>query len=158
MQDVPCDADCVRILFSIEYNRLTADHGQITVPESGLLRVDGYPVIKDNLLLPPTGDYRAAYLYAKQGKLDLLRTYLKDLFSEQLVIIDSTKALNLGLWGRGDVNAQVCDRLRRTLQQCVYYYANQCRIFYIGRWNRFRSKIKKIRLNPRQHCTFHLTE
>lgn len=102
---------------------LTADHGQITVPESGLLRVERYPAIKDNLLLPPTGDYRAAYLYAKQGKLDLLRTYLREQFSEQLVTIDSTKALNLGLWGHGDLNAQVCDRMGNLVVMMRHNYA-----------------------------------
>lgn len=90
---------------------LTADHGQIAVPKSGVLPVNHYPAIRDNLLLPPTGDYRAAYLYAKQGKLDRLRTYLRDQFSDQLIAIDSTRALNLGLWGHGDLNTHVCDRI-----------------------------------------------
>ena len=90
---------------------LSADHGQITVPTSGLLHVDGYPAIKDNLLLPPTGDYRTAYLYAKHGKLDLLRTYLRDKFSDQLVTLNSTEALSLGLWGDGPPDAEVPDRM-----------------------------------------------
>ena len=90
---------------------LTADHGQITVPEDKLLRVDRYPTINQNLLLPPTGDYRAAYLYAKQHKLDLLRSYLRKHFSDQLVTLDSTKALNLGLWGYGEFDERVCDRM-----------------------------------------------
>jgi hypothetical protein len=90
---------------------LTADHGQVTVPEDKLLPVYQHPGIEQNLLLPPTGDYRAAYLYAKYGKLNRLRDYLKDQFTEQLVAIDSTKALNLGLWGYGDLDEQVSDRM-----------------------------------------------
>ena len=68
---------------------LTADHGQVTVPENKLVRVDQHPKIKGNLLLPPTGDYRAAYLYPKQGKLDVLRSYLKEQLSDQIVTVDS---------------------------------------------------------------------
>lgn len=90
---------------------LTADHGQITVPKNGLLKANHYPTIQDNLLLPPTGDYRAAYLYAKQGKLGHLQRYLREQFSDQLIVIDSQKALNLGLWGHGSLDAHVCDRM-----------------------------------------------
>jgi hypothetical protein len=90
---------------------LTADHGQITVPKDRHIRVDRFPAIKDHLLFLPTGDYRAAYLHVKQGKLDRLQTYLRDRFSDQLIVIDSQKALNLGLWGHGDLSEHVCDRM-----------------------------------------------
>ena len=90
---------------------LTADHGQVMVPRDALLRVDRHPGIKDNLLLPPAGDFRAAYLYAKQGKSDRLLTYLRDHCSDLLVAIESQKALNIGLWGHNDLNEHVCDRM-----------------------------------------------
>ena len=90
---------------------LTADHGQITVPPDRLLRVDQHPVLKDNLLLPPTGDFRTAYLYLKQGKLNQVRRFLETQFSDQLVVLDSRKALNFGLWGHGELDEQVCGRM-----------------------------------------------
>ncbi len=90
---------------------LIADHGQVTVPENKLVRIDRHPKIKDNLLLPPTGDYRSAYLYAKQGKLDVLRSYMKEQLSDETIIIDSSKALNAGLWGHGDVHTGTTDRM-----------------------------------------------
>ena len=90
---------------------LTADHGQITAPRDRHIPVDRFSAIKDNLLFLPTGDYRAAYLHAKQGKRDRLRTYLRDRFSDQLIAIDSQKALSLGLWGHGELDEHVCDRM-----------------------------------------------
>ena len=90
---------------------LTADHGQVTVPDNRLVRVDRHSKIRDNLLLPPTGDFRAAYLYAKQGKLDALRAYMDDQLSDQMVTIPSSKALSSGLWGYGDVHLEVPERM-----------------------------------------------
>ena len=90
---------------------LTADHGQVTVPDNRLVRVDRHSKIRDNLLLPPTGDFRAAYLYAKQGKLDALRAYMDDQLSDQMVTIPSSKALSSGLWGYGDVHPEVPERM-----------------------------------------------
>ena len=90
---------------------LTADHGQVTVPDNRLVRVDRHPKIRDNLLLPPTGDFRAVYLYAKQGRLDALRAYLEDQLSDQMVVMPSSKALSSGLWGYGDAHPETPDRM-----------------------------------------------
>ena len=75
------------------------------------MRIDQHPEIKGSLLLPPTGDYRAAYLYPKQGKLDVLRRYLKEQLSDQIVTVDSSKALNSGLWGYGEMHGKAYDRI-----------------------------------------------
>ena len=78
---------------------LTADHGQVTVPDNRLVRVDRHSRIRDNLLLPPTGDFRAAYLYAKQGKVEALRAYLKEQLSDQMGHHSFVKGAEFGAVG-----------------------------------------------------------
>ena len=90
---------------------MTADHGQVTVPDNRLVRVDRHPKIRDNLLLPPTGDFRAAYLYARQGRLETLRAYMEDQLADQMVVMPSSKALASGLWGYGDAHPETPNRM-----------------------------------------------
>ena len=115
---------------------LTADHGQVTVPDNRLVRVDRHSKIRDNLLLPPTGDFRAAYLYAKQGKLEALRAYLGDRLSDQMVVIPSSKALSSGLWGYGDIYAEVPDRMGNLVaimrENYAFYSSVKDKPYYTG--------------------------
>ena len=115
---------------------LTADHGQVTVPDNRLVRVDRHSKIRDNLLLPPTGDFRAAYLYAKQGKLDALRGYLADQLSDQIVAIPSSKALSSGLWGYGDIHPQVPERMGNLVaimrENYAFYSSVKEKPYYAG--------------------------
>ena len=115
---------------------LTADHGQVTVPDNRLVRVDRHSKIRDNLLLPPTGDFRAAYLYAKQGKLDALRAYLNDKLSDQMVAIPSSKALSSGLWGYGDIHPEVPERMGNLVaimrENYAFYSSVKEKPYYTG--------------------------
>ena len=115
---------------------LTADHGQVTVPDNRLVRVDRHAKIRDNLLLPPTGDFRAAYLYAKQGKLDVLRAYLDDQLSDQMVAIPSSKALSSGLWGYGDIHPEVPERMGNLVaimrENYAFYSSVKEKPYYTG--------------------------
>ena len=115
---------------------LTADHGQVTVPDNRLVRVDRHAKIRDNLLLPPTGDFRAAYLYAKQGKLDALRAYLKEQLSDQMVAIPSSKALSSGLWGYGDIHPEVPERMGNLVavmrENYAFYSSVKEKPYYTG--------------------------
>ncbi len=115
---------------------LTADHGQVTVPDNRLVRVDRHAKIRDNLLLPPTGDFRAAYLYAKQGKVEALRAYLKEQLSDQMVAIPSSKALSSGLWGYGDVHPEVPERMGNLVaimrENYAFYSSVKEKPYYTG--------------------------
>ena len=115
---------------------LTADHGQVTVPDNRLVRADRHAKIRDNLLLPPTGDFRAAYLYAKQGKLETLRAYLADQLSDQLVTIPSSKALSSGLWGYGDIHPEVPERMGNLVavmrENYAFYSSVKEKPYYTG--------------------------
>jgi hypothetical protein len=75
------------------------------------MRLTRLPKIKSSLLIPPTGEYRATYLHAKAGQLLELENRLREQFGEQLVLLRSQEALAAGLFGRGAIHREACDRI-----------------------------------------------
>jgi predicted AlkP superfamily pyrophosphatase or phosphodiesterase len=78
---------------------ITADHGQIATPSERVVRLPDHPQLKETLLLPPAGESRAAYLYVRPGQKDILRTYVKAHLSDHFALLDTERALELGLFG-----------------------------------------------------------
>jgi hypothetical protein len=77
---------------------LTADHGQCNaLPEEAVCLAEE-PRLCDLLFLPPTGQSRAAYLYANQGQTEELAAEL-DRFRDRLWVRRSDEALAAGLFG-----------------------------------------------------------
>lgn len=105
---------------------VTSDHGQIHVQERDAIRVTKYPTLTQNLLMPPSGDYRAAYLYVKQGHSTLLKTYLSSKFREQFVVLDSARAFSSGLFGNGipkpEAQSRIGDLIVIARKHCALYY------------------------------------
>jgi hypothetical protein len=76
----------------------TADHGQCdALPDEAIL-LSEEPRLRDLLLLPPTGQSRAAFLYANQGESDALGEELRR-FESRLRVLRSEEALASGLFG-----------------------------------------------------------
>ncbi len=91
---------------------VAADHGQLrVVPKDQVLRLARLPKLKKNLLIPPTGEYRATYLHAKAGQLAELESGLYERFRDRLVILRSPEALEAGLFGRGSIHPETLDRI-----------------------------------------------
>lgn len=90
---------------------VTADHGQTEVSAEEAIRVARYPRLKQVLLMPPAGEYRAAYLYAKQGKSGSLKRYLTSRFNDRLTVLDAETALADGLFGIGASDSKTRDRI-----------------------------------------------
>jgi predicted AlkP superfamily pyrophosphatase or phosphodiesterase len=93
---------------------LLADHGQLRVlPKERVVHLKRYPSLVKRLRLSPTGEYRAAYLYAKPGALRDLEEGLRGRFAEELVVLRSEEALAAGLFGPpgGRVHPETRDRL-----------------------------------------------
>jgi len=79
---------------------ITADHGQISVPESHVLTADEVPELRRCLLLPLSGESRAAFLHPVAGQIDVLRAFLAREYASQLAVFDSEALLQAGLLGR----------------------------------------------------------
>lgn len=78
---------------------ITADHGQIATPLEHVVHLPDHPRLWETLLLPPAGESRAAYLYARPGQKEHLRTYAEEHLESEFVILDTDRALAAGLWG-----------------------------------------------------------
>lgn len=79
---------------------ITADHGQIHVPASGTLTAGDDAELSQHLLVPPMGEARAAFLYPRPGRKEIIRHYLEDCYEGWFVVLDSAQALEAGLMGR----------------------------------------------------------
>lgn len=77
---------------------VTADHGQCDVPPQEAVCLSEEPRLSDLLLLPPTGQSRASYLYAVQGQADALGRELQR-FEDRLIAKPSDEAAKAGLFG-----------------------------------------------------------
>jgi hypothetical protein len=78
---------------------VTADHGQIATPPERVVHLPDHPALWETLLLPPAGESRAAYLYARPGQKGALRTYVTEHLADRFVLLETEKALAAGLFG-----------------------------------------------------------
>ena len=77
---------------------ITADHGQTDVPPEEAICMGEMAKIRDLLMLPPTGQARAPYLYAGQGQVDGLAEELEKL-DGRVMVRRSADLLKEVLWG-----------------------------------------------------------
>ncbi len=78
---------------------ITGDHGQVATPPYQQIALDDHPSLKDNLLMRPNGEPRTPYLFAKQGKKELVYRYLQEKLSREMLSWDADFALKQGLLG-----------------------------------------------------------
>ena len=99
---------------------ITADHGQTRVlPKEKVVHLKRYPSLVRTLRFGPTGEYRAAYLYAKPGALRELEEGLKERFLEELVVLRSEEALEAGLFGPHDSQRRDHPEVRERLGDLI---------------------------------------
>ncbi len=79
---------------------VTADHGQVLAHPDEALRLNDHPDLAAALLLPPTGDRRATYLYPRTGMQEQVRREMGQ-FADRFFLLDSQEALRAGLFGIG---------------------------------------------------------
>ena len=78
---------------------ITADHGQVRIPEEKILTASEDPALSEHLLVPIMGESRAAFVYPRQGRASAVRDYLEGAFPGWFTILDSVDALEAGLMG-----------------------------------------------------------
>ncbi|HID90080.1 MAG TPA: hypothetical protein EYP52_10310 [Anaerolineae bacterium] len=78
---------------------LAADHGQIPTPAERVVYLSDHPVLQETLLLPPTGEPRASFLYVQPGQVERLRSYIAEHFAGRFVLLETDRALAAGLFG-----------------------------------------------------------
>lgn len=80
---------------------ITADHGHVHTPLEATVYLKDHPELARHLLMRPTGEPRAAYLYTMAGESDAARDYIRQHLAAQFVVLESLRALAAGLFGTG---------------------------------------------------------
>ena len=88
-----------------------ADHGEVSTPPARVVRLADHPDLQQMLLLPPGGETRAAFLYARPGQADGLRAYVAAHLADQFVPLETERALAAGLFGPGEATPELQRRL-----------------------------------------------
>lgn len=89
---------------------ITSDHGQSKVRDDRSIRLEKMKWLNESLIMPPAGESRAAYLYVKKEARILERISRRNI-SRDIVLLESKKLLEKGLFGLGEVNPCVLDRI-----------------------------------------------
>jgi hypothetical protein len=90
---------------------IAADHGQLEADTKLRVETKRYPWLLSRLLVPPTGDGRAAYLHCHEGEQTAVRRFLRDRFGDLLPCTPSDRLLQRGLFGRGKLHRHTRDRI-----------------------------------------------
>lgn len=78
---------------------ITADHGHMSCPEQQRHRLQQHPAVLKLLGLPPAGEPRHVFLYARAGALDQLYDAARRELSDWFVVLKGAEALEAGLYG-----------------------------------------------------------
>jgi hypothetical protein len=78
---------------------ITADHGQIYVPPAGIVTADEDPDLASQLLVPVSGESRAAFLYPRPSRAAAIVEHLEKAYPDWFTVLESRQALDLGLLG-----------------------------------------------------------
>jgi hypothetical protein len=90
---------------------ILADHGQVDSPPAKAVRLDQHPDFVDHLLMKPLGEQRLPYLFARRGRTEALRCYVRERLSQSFAIIEPEQALEAGLFGSGSPAKETAARL-----------------------------------------------
>jgi predicted AlkP superfamily pyrophosphatase or phosphodiesterase len=82
---------------------LTADHGHVDTPLAHTVYLRDHPELRSRLVMDPTGEPRAAYLYVRQGQMDAVCAYIEARLGDKFAVLDSQAALETGLFGGGSI-------------------------------------------------------
>jgi predicted AlkP superfamily pyrophosphatase or phosphodiesterase len=90
---------------------VTADHGLIDSPKEALIDLDLHPKLRDTLVMPLSGDPRAAYCYVKQGMTNSFENYVHEHLAEVCSLYKSTELVEKHLFGLDEPNPKLWDRI-----------------------------------------------
>lgn len=90
---------------------ITADHGGVQTPPAAAVRFDKHPDLREALVLPPLGESRAPFFYARPSTLERAEAYLGEHLSEAFAFLTREQVLESALLGPGDLAAETPHRL-----------------------------------------------
>ena len=90
---------------------VTGDHGQVRVTPETSRAAHADPRLLELLDRPPAGERRAAFLKAREGKVDELRTHLGETLPGSWLTVPVERVLSSGLLGPGPFHPELKARL-----------------------------------------------
>ena len=90
---------------------LTADHGGVQTPRQAAIRYEKHPRLRDALTLPPVGESRVPFFYARPGSLEEVQAYLGGHLAEAFRVLTREQVLESGLLGPGPQAAETPHRV-----------------------------------------------
>jgi hypothetical protein len=90
---------------------VTAKHGQIATLPDRAVHLSNHPALAGMLLLPPTAEPRASYLYVRRGQAASVRNYVEDHLARRFLLLDMDRAVAAGLFGPAELPLESRNRL-----------------------------------------------
>lgn len=81
---------------------LTADHGHLWTDPAQTVRLDHHPELTAELIAPPAGERRMAYLHTRPGRAEAVLAYVRERLADQVEAVPTPEAFASGLFGPGD--------------------------------------------------------
>ncbi len=89
---------------------LTGDHGQVEVQPSLARAAHEDARLLELLQRPPSGERRAAFLKAKSGRKEELRSHLTSTLPSDWTLLDVGETVKAGLYGPGPLHPELAER------------------------------------------------
>ncbi len=90
---------------------VTADHGQVDTSAADRINLLDHPDLTRALAMPPCGEPRAGFCYLRPGQVEAFTDYCHTRFAGRLDVIPSADLLTEGLFGLGEPNPRLADRI-----------------------------------------------
>ena len=90
---------------------ITSDHGLIDGEKNTFIDIEQHPKLKETLVMPLSGDPRAAYCYVKQGMAGIFEEYVKEHLSDVCSIYKSSKLVENHFYGLDEPDPKLWDRI-----------------------------------------------
>ncbi len=90
---------------------ITADHGLIDGEKDKLIDIEQHPKLKETLVMPLSGDPRAAYCYVRQGMAGIFEEYVKEHLADVCSIYKSSELVEKHFYGLDEPDPKLWDRI-----------------------------------------------
>ncbi len=90
---------------------VTADHGFIDIPSSGVIQMSDHPELADTLVLPLCGEQRFAFCYVHPDKTDRFKQYVTSELAHAVELHKSSDLIEQGWFGLGEPHPELASRI-----------------------------------------------
>jgi hypothetical protein len=90
---------------------ITADHGQITIPEESQIVLGSHDPLLQLLSFPPTGEKRIPFFHVRPKQLERFKEEFNTRFHDRLILLETEQANELRLFGETRLSGSYCQRI-----------------------------------------------